>query len=86
MGESPKAEIPVYSSTLESFSIETPGGRIHIHWDNNTLESMCKMAGPLRTKPEWLLNTTPFAPPCIGRPIHPKGAIASTEHSNHQAQ
>src|ERR1035441_4709392 len=34
MGESPKAEISVYSSELESFSVETPGGRIHIRWDN----------------------------------------------------
>ena len=34
MGESPKAEISVYSPELESFSVETPGGRIHIRWDN----------------------------------------------------
>lgn len=34
MGESPKAEISVYHSELESFSVETPGGRIHIRWDN----------------------------------------------------
>jgi hypothetical protein len=34
MGESPKAEISVYGSALESFSVETPGGRIHIRWDN----------------------------------------------------
>ena len=34
MGESPKAEISVYSSELESFSVETPGGRIHIRWDH----------------------------------------------------
>ena len=34
MGESPKAEISVYSSALESFSVETPGGRIHIRWAN----------------------------------------------------
>ena len=27
MGESSKAEISVYSSALESFSVETPGGR-----------------------------------------------------------
>ena len=33
MGELPKAEISVYSSVLESFSVETPGGRIHIRWD-----------------------------------------------------
>jgi hypothetical protein len=33
MGESPKAEISVYRSELESFSVETPGGRIHIRWD-----------------------------------------------------
>jgi hypothetical protein len=33
MGESPKAEISVYSSELESFSVETPGGRIQIRWD-----------------------------------------------------
>jgi len=34
MGESPKAEICVHSSELESFSVETPGGRIHIRWDH----------------------------------------------------
>lgn len=34
MGESPKAGISVYSPELESFSVETPGGRIHIRWDN----------------------------------------------------
>jgi hypothetical protein len=34
MGESAKAEISVYSPELESFSVETPGGRIHIRWDN----------------------------------------------------
>jgi hypothetical protein len=34
MGELPKAEISVYSPELESFSVETPGGRIHIRWDN----------------------------------------------------
>jgi hypothetical protein len=34
MGESPKAEISVYSPELESFSVETPGGRIHTRWDN----------------------------------------------------
>ena len=34
MGESPKAEISVSCPELESFSVETPGGRIHIRWDN----------------------------------------------------
>ena len=34
MGESQKAEISVYSPELESFSVETPGGRLHIRWDN----------------------------------------------------
>jgi Transposase DDE domain group 1 len=34
MGESQKAEISVYSPELESFSVETPGGRMHIRWDN----------------------------------------------------
>ena len=34
MGESAKAEISVYSPELESFPAETPGGRIHIRWDN----------------------------------------------------
>jgi len=34
MGESAKAEISVYSPELESFSVETPGGRIRIRWDN----------------------------------------------------
>jgi hypothetical protein len=33
MGESSEAEISVYGSELESFSVETPGGRIHIRWD-----------------------------------------------------
>jgi hypothetical protein len=36
MGESPKAEISVYSPELESFSVETPGGRIHTRWDNDS--------------------------------------------------
>ena len=34
MGESAKAEISVCSPELESFSVETPGGRIHIRWGN----------------------------------------------------
>lgn len=34
MGESPKGEISVYSPELDSFSVETPSGRIHIRWDN----------------------------------------------------
>ena len=33
MGELPGAEISVYGSELESFSVETPGGRIQICWD-----------------------------------------------------
>ena len=33
MGELPGAEISVYGSELESFSVETPGGRIQIRWD-----------------------------------------------------
>jgi hypothetical protein len=33
MGESPGAEISVFGSELESFSVETPGGRIQIRWD-----------------------------------------------------
>lgn len=33
MGESPGAELSVYDSEPESFSVETPGGRIHIRWD-----------------------------------------------------
>ena len=33
MGESSGAEISVYGSELESFSVETPGGRLHIRWD-----------------------------------------------------
>jgi hypothetical protein len=33
MGESPKTEISAYSSELESFSVETLGGRIQIRWD-----------------------------------------------------
>jgi hypothetical protein len=34
MGESPKTEISAYSPELESFSVETLGGRIHIRWDH----------------------------------------------------
>jgi len=34
MGESPQAEISVYRPDLELFSVETPGGRIYIRWDN----------------------------------------------------
>ena len=33
MGESPGAKISVFGSELESFSVETPGGRIQIRWD-----------------------------------------------------
>jgi hypothetical protein len=33
MGESFGAELSVYDAELESFSVETPGGRIHIRWD-----------------------------------------------------
>jgi hypothetical protein len=33
MGESRGAEISVFGSELESFSVETPGGRIQIRWD-----------------------------------------------------
>jgi len=33
MGEKAGAEISVCGSELESFSVETPGGRIHIRWD-----------------------------------------------------
>jgi len=32
MGELPGAEIADYDSELESSSVETPGGRIHIRW------------------------------------------------------
>jgi hypothetical protein len=34
MGDLPEASISVFGSELESFSVETPGGRIHIRWDN----------------------------------------------------
>jgi hypothetical protein len=34
MGESSGTDISVYGSDSESFSVETPGGRIHIRWDN----------------------------------------------------
>jgi len=34
MGESSEAGISVYGAELESFSVETPGGRIHIRWDH----------------------------------------------------
>ena len=33
MGESPGSEISVFGSELDSFSVETPGGRIQIRWD-----------------------------------------------------
>ena len=33
MGESPGAEISVFSPELEAFSVEMPGGRLHIRWD-----------------------------------------------------
>ena len=33
MGESSGAELSAYGAELESFSVETPGGRIHIRWD-----------------------------------------------------
>jgi hypothetical protein len=33
MGESSGAEISVFGSELESFSVETPGDRIQIRWD-----------------------------------------------------
>jgi len=33
MGERAEAEISVYGSELESFSVETPGGRMHIRSD-----------------------------------------------------
>jgi hypothetical protein len=34
MGESSGAEISVCGWELESFSVDTPGGRIHIRWDH----------------------------------------------------
>ena len=34
MGELSGAEISVDGATSESFSVETPGGRIHIRWDD----------------------------------------------------
>ncbi len=34
MGDSSGPEISVSCSGLESFSIETPGGRLHIRWDS----------------------------------------------------
>ena len=33
MGEWCGTEIAVFDSERESFSVETPGGRIHIRWD-----------------------------------------------------
>ena len=33
MGESSGLEISVFGSELESFSVDTPGGRMHIRWD-----------------------------------------------------
>jgi len=33
MGELPRSEISVFGSELESFSVETPGGRMQIRWD-----------------------------------------------------
>ena len=34
MGGSSGAEMFVCGSELESFSVDTPGGRIHIRWDH----------------------------------------------------
>ena len=34
MGESSGTEISVCGSELDSFSLDTPGGRIHIRWDH----------------------------------------------------
>ncbi len=34
MGESREAGISVREQPLERFSVETPGGRIHIRWDH----------------------------------------------------
>jgi len=39
MGESSGVEISVCGSELESFSVETPGGRIHIRWDHEASAS-----------------------------------------------
>ena len=39
MGESSGAELSVFGSELESFSVETPGGRIHIRWDHEASAS-----------------------------------------------
>jgi hypothetical protein len=33
MGESVGSEISVFGSELDSFSVETPGGRLQIRWD-----------------------------------------------------
>ncbi len=34
MGEAFEVELSVRDSEPESFSVETPGGRIHIRWDD----------------------------------------------------
>jgi len=39
MGELSGVEISVSGSELESFSAETPGGRIHIRWDHEASAS-----------------------------------------------
>ena len=39
MGESSGVEISVSGSELESFSVETPGGRIYIRWDHEASAS-----------------------------------------------
>jgi hypothetical protein len=40
MGESSGAEISVIGSELESFWVETPGGRIQIRWDTRSGENV----------------------------------------------
>jgi len=54
MGESPGAEISVFGSELESFSVETPGGRIQIRWD---LESSATPNAQLAFFAEFLATT-----------------------------
>ncbi len=58
MGESSGAEISVLGSELESFSVQTPGGRMQIRWDGEARDSSslaANAAGPLRLeRPRWL--------------------------------
>jgi hypothetical protein len=40
MGESSGAEVSFCGGELESFSVDTPGDRIHIRWDHGSPDEM----------------------------------------------